>query len=200
MTLLRTTIPLLFLAMATPLRAEAPVEAQAEDSLSITITTGESVIAEGDSLDRVLARSGIVPADRMEAALAFEGVYDLRDLRPGNVLRWTTQPDDAARLSTLQLLASNGVEVSLVFTDEVEAVLLEPEVVARDRMETLVLDGSLYDALIAADAPARFAVDLTALMAGQVDFRRDLRGQGACLAIGSAGHLHRFGQPDHAGP
>lgn len=176
MTLLRTTIPLLFLAMATPLRAEAPVEAQAEDSLSITITTGESVIAEGDSLDRVLARSGIVPADRTEAALAFEGVYDLRDLRPGNVLRWTTQPDDAARLSTLQLLASNGVEVSLVFTDEVEAVLLEPEVVARDRMETLVLDGSLYDALIAADAPARFAVDLTALMAGQVDFRRDLRG------------------------
>ena len=68
------------------------------------------------------------------------------------------------------------MEVSLSFTDAVEAVRLEPEVTTQDRQEAFVLDGSLYDALVAADAPARLAVDLTALMAGQVDFRRDLRG------------------------
>ncbi len=39
-----------------------------------------------------------------------------------------------------------------------------------------MLDGTLYEALVARNAPERFAVDLTALLAGQVDFRRDLQG------------------------
>ncbi len=46
----------------------------------------------------------------------------------------------------------------------------------------LILEGTLYDALIGRDAPERFAVDLVALLAGLVDFRRDLQG-GETFAI-----------------
>lgn len=139
-------------------------------------TPEEAIIAPGDSLDRILGRAGISPQVRAEAALALEGVYDLTDLRPGHVLRWTPRRDDPSGLASLTLFVGAGVEIDLSFADSVEARLIEPELTVRDRSEVLELNGSLYDALAARDAPVRFAVDLTALLAGQVDFRRDIRG------------------------
>jgi len=150
-------------------------ETPAEEIVA-SATNGEAVVAPGDSLDRILGRAGISPQVRAEAALALEGVYDLTNLRPGNVLRWTTRSGDPARLSYLSLLVAGGVEIELSFTDAVQAMRIEPELTVLDRREVLELNGSLYDALAARDAPVRFAVDLTALMAGQVDFRRDIRG------------------------
>jgi len=162
---------------ATTLWAESPDRPEGPtDGIVAAATNGEAVVAPGDSLDRILGRAGISPQVRAEAALALEGVYDLTDLRPGNVLSWTTSADDPAKLAHLSLLVSGGVEIELSFTDAVEAMRIEPELTTLDRREILELNGSLYDALAARDAPVRFAVDLTALMAGQVDFRRDIRG------------------------
>lgn len=176
MAMTRLSVPLLLLSLAAPLRAEPPADPQIAEAAAAEAPAGEITIAHGDSLDGVLAQSGISPTDRAEAALALDGVYDIRDLRPGDVLRWTTRREDSSRLTTLQLLVGNGVEVSLSFAGEVEAVRLDPATTTRDRQETVVLNGPLYDALVTIGAPPRFAVDLTALMAGQVDFRRDLKG------------------------
>ena len=90
MTNTKNTIALLLALLAGPLHAEAIPATDTDTPSVVTTTTSEAVIAVGDSLDRVLARSGILPANRLEAALALEGVYDLRDLRPGDLLRWTT--------------------------------------------------------------------------------------------------------------
>jgi len=135
-----------------------------------------AVIATGDSLDSVLGRAGIAPALRAEAALALAGIYDLSDLRPGHRLQWETSRNDPARLVRLSLFVEDGVEIALAFDGPVTAERLEPTVRPVDRRETLTLQGSLYEALLAHKAPERFAVDLTALLAGQIDFRRDLQG------------------------
>ncbi|MCA0273830.1 MAG: M23 family metallopeptidase [Proteobacteria bacterium] len=135
-----------------------------------------ATIRPGDSLDSVLNRAGIAPALRAEAALALAGVYDLTDLRPGHRLQWVVDRDDPARLLRLSLFVEDGVEIALTFGGTATAERVEPPVRAVNRQETLILNGPLYDALMEHNAPERFAVDLTALLAGQVDFRRDLQG------------------------
>jgi len=108
--------------------------------------------------------------------LALAGVYDLTDLRPGHRIEWTATSGDPASLTRLSLFVEDGVEIVLSFDGPVAAERLEPPIREADRRETLVLDGTLYEALVARNAPERFAVDLTALLAGQVDFRRELQG------------------------
>ena len=135
-----------------------------------------ATIESGDTLDGVLARAGIAPQLRAEASLALAGVYDLTDLRPGNRLQWWTDRRDPSQLSRLLLFVEDGVEIAMTFNGPAKAVRVEPPVRTVDRRESLTLDGALFDALVARNAPERFAVDLTALLAGQVDFRRDLQG------------------------
>lgn len=140
------------------------------------VNSASTVIAAGDTLDSILDRAGIPPDIRSEAALALTGVYDLTDLRPGYRVEWTRESGDPRRLRQLSLFVEDGVEVALTFDGVVAAERLEPVTRTVDRRETLILDGALYDALVERAAPERFAVDLVALLAGQVDFRRDLQG------------------------
>lgn len=154
----------------------APTLDHADPPASHILSQSVATIAPGDTLDGVLDRAGIAPALRAEAALALAGVYDLTDLRPGYRLEWVADRSDPARLLRLSLFVEDGVEIALAFDGPVTAERLEPPVRPVDRRETLTLQGSLYDALKARSAPERFAVDLTALLAGQVDFRRDLQG------------------------
>lgn len=154
----------------------APVVAYADPPGAHVLAQSSAVIASGDTLDSVLDRAGIQPALRAEAALALAGVYDLTDLRPGHRLEWLAYPGDSSRLERLSLFVEDGVEIALTFDGTASASRVDPPVRRVDRSEELTLEGSLYDALVSRAAPARFAVDLTALLAGQVDFRRDLQG------------------------
>ncbi len=140
------------------------------------ISQSSAVIEPGDTLDSLLGRAGLPPTQRAEVALALSGVYDLTDLRPGYRLEWTADPSDAARLLNLSLFIEDGVAIALSFDGPVKARRLAPPIREVDRRETLTLQGSLFDALVARNAPERFAVDLTALLAGQIDFRRDIKG------------------------
>lgn len=154
----------------------APVPVFADPPTSYVLSQPTVTIAPGDTLDSVLSRAGIPPTVRAEAALALAGVYDLTDLRPGHRLTWVADKSDATRLLRLSLFVDDGVEINLSFNGPVMAEKLDPPIREVDRRETLTLQGSLFEALVAANAPERFAVDLTALLAGQVDFRRDIKG------------------------
>lgn len=154
----------------------APTLVHADPPRSPALSQSMTTIRAGDSLDSVLNRAGIAPALRAEVALALAGVYDLTDLRPGHRLQWVVDRDDPARLLRLSLFVEDGVEIALTFDGTATAERVEPPVRAVNRQETLALNGPLYDALMEQNAPERFAVDLTALLAGQVDFRRDLQG------------------------
>ncbi len=62
----------------------SPVLAHA-DPIPVHLATtvpAQIVVEAGDSLEAVLAASGIAAENRAEAALALSGVYDLADLRP----------------------------------------------------------------------------------------------------------------------
>ncbi len=153
-----------------------PLQAAADPPTAHLPTAFDATIASGDTLDSVLGRAGVPAGIRAEAALALAGVYDLTDLRPGHRIEWTATSGDPASLTRLSLFVEDGVEIVLSFYGPVAAERLEPPIREADRRETLVLDGTLYEALVARNAPERFAVDLTALLAGQVDFRRELQG------------------------
>ena len=163
---------LLFLAFG----IAAPVPVFADPPTSHVLSQSTATIASGDTLDSVLGRAGIPPNVRAEAALALAGVYDLTELRPGHRLEWAAEKIDPTRLLRLSLFVDDGVEINLSFNGPITAERLDPPIREVDRRETLTLKGPLYEALVAAKAPERFAVDLTALLAGQVDFRRDIKG------------------------
>ena len=153
-----------------------PLQAAADPPTAHLPAVFEATIASGDTLDSVLGHAGVPAGIRAEAALALAGVYDLTDLRPGHRIEWTATSGDPASLTRMSLFVEDGVEIVLTFDGPVGAARLDPPIRETDRRETLVLDGTLYEALVARNAPERFAVDLTALLAGQVDFRRDLQG------------------------
>ena len=163
---------LLFLAFG----IAAPVPVFADPPTSHVLSQSTATIASGDTLDSVLGRAGIPPNVRAEAALALAGVYDLTELRLGHRLEWAAEKIDPTRLLRLSLFVDDGVEINLSFNGPITAERLDPPIREVDRRETLTLKGPLYEALVAAKAPERFAVDLTALLAGQVDFRRDIKG------------------------
>ena len=165
-----TTLLLLAFGLA------APVPVFADPPTSHVLSQSTATIASGDTLDSVLGRAGISPNVRAEAALALAGVYDLTELRPGHRLEWAAEQIDPTRLLRLSLFVDDGVEINLSFNGPIIAERLDPPIWEVDRRETLTLQGPLYEALVAANAPERFAVDLTALLAGQVDFRRDIKG------------------------
>ena len=168
--MIRSALIVLVATTLVPLRAVAdPPTAYGPAVIDVTV-------ASGDTLDSVLDRAGVPAGIRAEAALALAGVYDLTDLRPGHRVEWTAASGDPTSLTRLSLFVEDGVEIALTFNGQVTAERLEPPIRETDRRETLVLDGTLYEALVARNAPERFAVDLTALLAGQVDFRRDLQG------------------------
>lgn len=168
--MIRSALIVLVATTLVPLRAVAdPPTAYGPAVIDVTV-------ASGDTLDSVLDRAGVPAGIRAEAALALAGVYDLTDLRPGHRVEWTAASGDPTSLTRLSLFVEDGVEIALTFNGQVTAERLDPPIRETDRRETLVLDGTLYEALVARNAPERFAVDLTALLAGQVDFRRDLQG------------------------
>ena len=165
-----TTLLLLAFGLA------APVPVFADPPTSHVLSQSTATIASGDTLDSVLGRAGIPPNVRAEAALALAGVYDLTELRPGHRLEWAAEKIDPTRLLRLSLFVDDGVEINLSFNGPITAERLDPPIREVDRRETLTLQGPLFEALVGAKAPERFAVDLTALLAGQVDFRRDIKG------------------------
>lgn len=166
--------PATFLSLALALSTPTPGQADPTDTQPLSQST--TTAGAGDTLNSVLDRTGIEPTLHGEAALALTGVYDLTELRPGDRLEWVTDRTPSATPVRLALYMEDGVEIALSFSGPVTAERLGPPVRAVDRRETLTLQGSVYDALVARNAPERFAVDLTALLAGQVDFRRDLQG------------------------
>lgn len=167
-------------ALAGPLHAQTPFGTALPAQASSVVSTHE--VMPGDTLDAILSHAGISAATRNEAALAIADVFDLSTLSPGQSLSWTVSEADPTKLDHLSLLIEDGTDIILDFSKPLSATVIKAETRLRDRREVLVLEGSLYEALISRNAPERFAVDLSALLASEVDFRRDLTG-GERLAL-----------------
>lgn len=150
-------------------RNDAPVTA-----IEPSLTTWSREIAPGETLDAVLAETGLAATDRAEIALAIGAEYDLRRLRPGHAITVISTTDGSPRNVTL--VVEEGIRIEALFGEQLatRVVAPEPEIVTlagETRIET-----SIFGALDDAGIPARFAVDLAQMLGGTVDFRRELSG------------------------
>lgn len=157
------------IAVTTSSHAETTVEPSHFAETAAPMSRHE--VVPGDTLDAILARSGIGAPFRTEAALAISDVFDLSALTPGEILRWNVSSDDPSQLEHLSLLTRNGTDIVLDFSKPLEASVIEAKIRPRDRRETFILDNSLFEMLASRDAPESFAVDLAALLASHIDFR-----------------------------
>lgn len=131
-------------------------------------------IGQGETLDALLVEAGLDGPIRAEVALALGAEYDLRHLRPGNKVSVVFGIDAVVRSVALEV--DDGVIVEAVFGNNISTQTIAPELQSVTRAEEVVISSSLFVDLEKANVPARFAVDLSQMLGGTVDFRRDLQG------------------------
>ena len=148
--------------------AEAPNAARVQDRVA------EMVIGSGDTLDALLIEAGIEAELRREIALAIGAEYDLRALRPGHVLSVTRPAEGAPTLVTLRV--DDGVTIEVTIDETISSRRMAPVPVIAERAVQIAVAGSISETLEESGTPVRFAVDLAQMLAGTIDFRRDLKG------------------------
>lgn len=133
-----------------------------------------ATVAAGDTLDFLLQQAGLEAAIRAEIALAIAAEFNFAHLRPGH--RLSVKSSSEGALVSLELEIDEGVRILARIADEVDVRKLAPEARRISRVREVTVEGSIFASLKAEDVPPRFAVDLAQMLAGTVDFRRDMRG------------------------
>lgn len=131
-------------------------------------------IVSGETLDAVLAKAGLAAGQRAEVSLALGAEYDLRRLRPGHEVFATFALD--GRLREVVLRVEQGIRIEVIVDEQLAVRVLSPEPDIVLLVGETVIESSLFVALEEAEIPARFAVDLSQMLGGIVDFRRDIKG------------------------
>ncbi|WP_341863782.1 M23 family metallopeptidase [Gymnodinialimonas sp. 57CJ19] len=160
------------------------------------LSTWSRDIAPGETLDVVLADSGMAASDRASVALAIGAEYDLRRLRPGHSLTVVSTMDGGPR--TVTLAVEDGVRIEAVFGTEMITQVIAPETEVVTVAGEAIISTSMFAALDEAGIPARFAVDLAQMLGGTVDFRREMAGGERLRLLWREARVgeDRIGQPD----
>jgi len=134
----------------------------------------EATVIAGDTLDKLLSRAGLDAPARGELALAVAAEFDPAQLRPGHRVELIRRSD--GRPYTLTIEVDEGVQVMVRIDGTPDVRIVQPETRSVERVATVEVRGSVYASLERASVPMSFAVDLAEILAGTVNFRRDLRG------------------------
>lgn len=160
------------------------------------LSTWSRDIAPGETLDVVLADSGMAASDRASVALAIGAEYDLRRLRPGHSLTVVSTMEGGPQ--TVTLAVEDGVRIEAVFGTEMITQVMAPETEVVTVAGEAIISTSMFAALDEAGIPARFAVDLAQMLGGTVDFRREMAGGERLRLLWREARVgeDRIGQPD----
>jgi murein DD-endopeptidase MepM/ murein hydrolase activator NlpD len=139
------------------------------------LSVWEATIAPGDTLDRLLSQAGIEAGTRAEIAGAVGDEFDLRKISPGHRLR--VVQDAAGNPKTVELVVSDGVRIRVTLGNGLTSETVRPETRVAERSGEVSVDGSIFASLAQAGVPSGFAVDLSRILGGVIDFRRDLKGE-----------------------
>lgn len=162
-----SVLPTASLLAAGPSKTEAATSSNAVTSY---------IVEAGDTLERLFDRAGLSANQRSEVILAVAAEFDARALRPGNRLTVSWRDEGRERLASVELQVDDGVRVIVDLARSVEAHTIKPKVQRVEKAVSGKIEGSLFATLGAVGAPQRLAVELPELLAGLIDFRRDLRG------------------------
>lgn len=133
-------------------------------------------VSAGDTLSGLLEQQGVVGSLRAEVALAISALFDLSRLRPGHQLElfWGDGPEH--RLKRMVLVVDDGVRIEIELATSIQVTKVEPEVQTQNMQADLEIAGSLFDTFELAAIPLQFAVELSGILGGLVDFRSELQG------------------------
>ena len=155
--------------------ALAPVGGRAENAPEPQPPAiAEMAVEAGDTFDSLLSDAEIDAPLRTELALAVQAEFDLRRLRPGHRLMLERGIDGSPR--RLRLVVDDGVQIEVVIDETPSSRTIIPETESIERAADILVEQSIFVSLEEAGVPVRFSVELTQMLAGIVDFRRDLAG------------------------
>lgn len=133
------------------------------------------VAKNGDTLDGLLKRAKLNAKTRAAAIRALSTEFNPRELRPGHEVSvrrdlFRNEPKE------LVLTVDAGVKFALPFDDLASVKRIEPALVTQERAVTFELSSSVYASLKQAEAPTRFAKDLSLMLDPLIPFNRAFKG------------------------
>ncbi|MBP6630593.1 MAG: M23 family metallopeptidase [Kofleriaceae bacterium] len=160
-------------------RTEAPAPAVASaagGAAPLEVASAGTIdgqIGKGDSLGRVLRRSGLAAADSDELIRALEGVLDFRTIRDGQ--RFRIERGGDGRVSQFELVLSKVATVRAVRDPAGALVGLADQAATRIEVAEVagVIDSSLYAAIKAAGESTQLVAFFVDVFAYDLDFYND---------------------------
>lgn len=138
-------------------------------------------VRRGDTLLSILLSAGVGTAEAHEAVSSLSGMYDPRQLRPGQFLTLelerTRRGDGALRLAGLSFAVDPRRELALSRAGDggFVARTVERELSAMPRIAAGTIEDSLYAAAVRQEVPQSTLAEAIRLLSWDVDFQRDIQ-------------------------
>ena len=137
-------------------------------------------VRSGDTFMKLMTSAAVSRTDAHGAIRAMRGIYNPRDIRPGQTLTARFEYDEASReqrfvgLSFMPTI-DQTIQVNRTEAGTFEANLIERELEHRVAHLGGSIDASLYTAAKRAGLPSNVVIDFIRLFSWDFDFQRDIR-------------------------
>lgn len=153
--------------------AEAEREVRAVDDtpwsfIPDSLTVDETKVRRGDFFSTILMRNGMTAQEAYNLSEACDTVFDVKSIRVGNAYRTWNAP--SGRLEYLAYDIDRVKSVVFRCTPPYGAFFVEKPVFTRTKYADVSIETSLWNDMLAADAPAQLILTLSDIYAWTVDF------------------------------
>ena len=130
------------------------------------------VVKEGETLGGMLNRLGATRQQITGITLMPRSEFDVRSIRPGKTYYAFYQADTAGieQLQYYVYIPSIREAVVLHLTDSMHVERIEKPITHRDRAAEVVIESSLWNAMVGNDLPPELALELSDIYAWTIDF------------------------------
>lgn len=133
-----------------------------------SLTVEESKVRRGDFFSTILIRSGLSAQEAYNLAEACDSVFDVRSIRVGNAYRTWVSP--SGRLEYIAYDIDRIRSVVFGCRQPYRTFFVEKPVLTETKYADVEIKSSLWNDMIAADAPALLILSLSDIYAWTVDF------------------------------
>lgn len=130
------------------------------------------VVRNGETIGGIMKHLGATGQQITGITLMPRTEFDVRSIRPGKTYYAFFQADTAGieQLQYFVYLPSIREAVVLHLTDSIHAEYFEKPIIHRNRAAEVVIESSLWNAMVGNDLPAELALELSDIYAWTIDF------------------------------
>lgn len=130
------------------------------------------VVRNGETMGGIMKHLGATGQQITGITLMPRTEFDVRSIRPGKTYYAFFQADTAGieQLQYFVYLPSIREAVVLHLTDSIHAEYFEKPIIHRNRAAEVVIESSLWNAMVGNDLPAELALELSDIYAWTIDF------------------------------